>query len=542
MSMCLIYMAKSSLCLLLFYVFFKALLSQDTFFRFNRFVLLSGIACCFILPLCRLTIPNEKSYLHEHIQKLEHVWVVTEDTGDISAQNNAVNLNEAKEEEIIDADRPAILTNLNFWLGFYIVGAAGVSIWYMISFFRIGNIIRTGKKLIFRGYKVVLTNNAVIPFSWGNYIVMSEADYREHPDEILLHEKMHIEKRHTLDLIYIELMLVFQWYNPVAWLLKKELQEIHEYEADKGVINHGIDATKYQLLLVKKAVGARLYSIANSFNHSKLKNRITMMLKEKSNHWARLKVALLLPLAAFMLFAFARTGTEGIIPSDQVFKVTQISDEPNQWDEEFFKLEYTKNALKFGLPQEYIGITGKENVIRMDQDGAIIWNKRLTSMSKLPEQLKNALKSRIGKQPVVTYILKEKFVSKEKSHDLLKLIGNAYQEVRQELADKSLENQDRQCPILVPVQNFVDLGQIPSDTTCVFVKMKGKGIKNHVFDAWDAKMFEEKLNQVENLKSYTVVELMLWGGKNDEMKNSMLNKLREKGITEVKFINRLNSK
>lgn len=113
-----------------------------------------------------------------------------------------------------------------------------------------------------------------------------------------------------------------------------------------------------------------------------------------------------------------------------VYYIFCLDIEPNQWDKEFFKLEYQKNALK----------------------------------------------SRIGKQPVVTYILKEKFVSKEKSHDLLKLIGNAYQEVRQELADKSLENQDQQCPILVLVQNFIDLGQIPSDTTCVFVKMKGRKI------------------------------------------------------------------
>ena len=86
--------------------------------------------------------------------------------------------------------------------------------------------------------------------------------------------------------------------------MKQELQNIHEYEADEAVINEGINARDYQLLLIKKAVGTRLYSMANSFNHSKLKKRITMMLKEKSNPWARLKYLYVLPLAAIAVTRF----------------------------------------------------------------------------------------------------------------------------------------------------------------------------------------------------------------------------------------------
>ena len=93
-----------------------------------------------------------------------------------------------------------------------------------------------------------------------------------------------------------------------------ELRDVHEYEADEGVLNQGIDATKYQLLLVKKAVGSRLYSLANSFNHSKLKKRITMMLKRRSNKWGRLKLALLIPVGLAVLSAFARPETEVVSP------------------------------------------------------------------------------------------------------------------------------------------------------------------------------------------------------------------------------------
>ena len=104
----------------------------------------------------------------------------------------------------------------------------------------------------------------------------------------------------------MECIVIFHWFNPAAWLLMRELREVHEYEADNGVINNGIDATEYQLLLVKKSVGARLYSMACGFNHSKLKNRITMMLKRRTNNWARLKLLLFVPVAAGTLYAFAR--------------------------------------------------------------------------------------------------------------------------------------------------------------------------------------------------------------------------------------------
>ena len=111
------------------------------------------------------------------------------------------------------------------------------------------------------------------------FVVISEKDLKENGEEILTHEYAHIRKRHSIDLLIADICIFFQWFNPASWLLKQELQNIHEFEADESVIAQGIDAKKYQLLLIKKAVGTRLYSMANSFNHSSLKKRITMMLK-----------------------------------------------------------------------------------------------------------------------------------------------------------------------------------------------------------------------------------------------------------------------
>ena len=125
--------------------------------------------------------------------------------------------------------------------------------------------------------------------------------------EILAHEQAHIRAYHSLDMWFAGCCAVLHWFNPAVWLLKQELQNVHEYEADESVIAHGVDAKHYQLLLIKKAVGAqRFTSMANSFDHSKLKKRITMMLKQKSNPWARLKFLYVLPLAAVAVAAFAR--------------------------------------------------------------------------------------------------------------------------------------------------------------------------------------------------------------------------------------------
>lgn len=163
------------------------------------------------------------------------------------------------------------------------------------------------------------------PFSWGRYIFLSEDDYRNHPDEILTHEKMHLRHNHSVDLVYMETILLLQWFNPAVWLLKRELRDIHEYQADKGVLNQGIDATKYQLLLVKKAVGSSLYTLANSFNHSKIKKRITMMLKKKSNPWARLKYLYVLPLAAIAVAAFARPEISSELDEISAVKVNDLT-------------------------------------------------------------------------------------------------------------------------------------------------------------------------------------------------------------------------
>ena len=296
----LLYLLKSGSCLAVFYICFKLLLSGDTFFRFNRWILLVGTAVCLALPFCRIST-TQPSPLSAPVNRLETLWL------DEPAESG-LPASEAEPVETQGWDWSVVVG------GLYLTGCCVSLLLTLLSFYRMKRLAKGGRRIRSAHGTLVILPYAIAPFSWGRSIFLSEEDYREHPDEILAHEREHLRCHHSADLFYMEAVCLLQWFNPAAWLLKRELRDVHEYEADEGVLNQGIDATQYQLLLVKKAVGSRLYSLANSFNHSKLKKRITMMLKRRSNKWGRLKLALLIPVGLAALSAFARPETEVVSP------------------------------------------------------------------------------------------------------------------------------------------------------------------------------------------------------------------------------------
>ena len=201
----------------------------------------------------------------------------------------------------------------------YLAGVAAVIFVTVRSIVGLHRLMRRGRcERLDDGTTLVRMDENVAPISWCRNIVISERDLRENGAAILAHERAHVRLHHSLDLLLVDLAGAVQWFNPAMWLLRRDLRAIHEYEADAAVIASGVDARSYQLLLIRKAVGGRWYSIANSFNHSKLKNRITMMLREKSSRRTRARALLLLPLAGLALGAFAKTVY--VRPEDKVTK------------------------------------------------------------------------------------------------------------------------------------------------------------------------------------------------------------------------------
>ena len=294
-----VYILKSGVCLSLFYLFYRLLLSKETFYRFNRIALLGILVFSLLLPLIEVTKAPQNE-INQAVLTIEQLLVMAENHQ--QTQVTAV----VEGDDLVDTWRSPVHW-IEIVLLFYIAGIFFLVCRNVYSLFRLVRLMNTAQRRQIDKHTVLLVHDRkVAPFSWMKFVVISRTDLEENGREILIHECAHIRKHHSWDLLIADICIFFQWFNPGAWLLKQELQNIHEYEADEAVINGGINARDYQLLLIKKAVGTRLYSMANSFNHSKLKKRITMMLKEKSNPWARLKYLYVLPLAAIAVTAFAR--------------------------------------------------------------------------------------------------------------------------------------------------------------------------------------------------------------------------------------------
>ncbi len=303
----LVYILKSSLCLALFYLFYRLLLSKETFHRFNRIALLGVMLISCLLPLVRVTVDRatvvNTSVMLVEEDMLMYPW----------------EMQTVVQEEAAFPWREWLVAVYLLGIFFFLLR----NLWSLV---RMLYLIRHSRcRQMENGICLVIHQAGFAPFSWMKYIVISQTDLDENGTDILIHEEAHIRNRHSLDLLLVELCVWLQWFNPAAWLLKQELQNVHEYEADEAVLRQGIDAKRYQMLLIKKAVGARLYSIANSFNHSSLKKRITMMIRKKSNPWARAKYLYVLPLAAVTVAAFARPEISEPLDEISSVKVNDLS-------------------------------------------------------------------------------------------------------------------------------------------------------------------------------------------------------------------------
>ena len=304
----LVYILKSAVCLAMFYLFYRLLLSKETFHRFNRIALLGVMLLSCLLPLVKVTV-EQVSPVNAQVMSMEDLLLMY--------QWNS-------EAVVEEGSRP-----FHWQEGLvlvYFVGLFFVIVRHLWSLGRMLYLIRHSRcKRLDNGIRLVVHRRKLAPFSWMRYIVISETDLKESGHHILVHEMAHIHHHHSWDLLLTEACAWLQWFNPAIWLLKQELQNIHEYEADEEVLRQEINAKEYQMLLIKKAVGARLYSIANSFNHSSLKKRITMMIRKKSNPWARAKYLYVLPLAAVTVAAFARPEISKPLDEISSVKVNDLS-------------------------------------------------------------------------------------------------------------------------------------------------------------------------------------------------------------------------
>ena len=395
-----------------------------------------------LLPLVQLTT-IEQTEVHQTMLTIEQLLMMAD-----------MPVSEVTPAEAVT------LSGIQILLMVYLSGVLFFACRHIYSLGRLLMLLRSGEKeKMENGMTLVIHQQKISPFSWMKYIVISKVDLEEDGREILIHEAAHVRNRHSVDLLIADICIFFQWFNPASWLLKQELQNIHEYEADESVIREGVNARQYQLLLIKKAVGTRLYSMANSFNHSKLKKRITMMLKEKSNPWARLKYLYVLPLAAIAVTAFARPEISGKMDEISAVKVndfvqivgTKVPEKKVEVLKDTVKKDAPKEeALKMPFsirnagsqPQPLILVDGKE--ITGEQMQRDINPDMIESISVLKDEASTAIYGDKAKHGVILITLKGKDVqnvlslSASDPEDGVKVVGVVKDHLDKPLAGASV--------------------------------------------------------------------------------------------------------
>ena len=298
MSALLLYSIKSAIVLTMLYLPYMLMLRRESFFRFNRMVLLGILLLSLVLPLCNvpwMSLDRQPVVQAAQLQMLElgiPVHVLPE------VQVIASPLRGGWE---------GAFSLFNLLTFIYIIGMAvllSMRLWQIarLQFGLKQGVLWHNDE---QGIRIYCHSGDVAPFSWMKNIVINEKDYNEAGREIILHEMGHIRSRHSWDVVLLTLVQMLQWWNPLCYVLGISLRDVHEYEADNFVLEQGVSAQGYQLLLIRKAVGSGGYPFANSFNHSLTKKRITMMKKSKSNPWMKSKALYVIPVAALALSAFA---------------------------------------------------------------------------------------------------------------------------------------------------------------------------------------------------------------------------------------------
>ncbi len=181
-------------------------------------------------------------------------------------------------------------------LAIYVVGVTASLLLTVVQLLRVYGLLRGSRKQTVGGLTVYVHDRRdIAPFSIGSIVVVNGADIGN--SDIMLHEEAHIARCHMIDLCIAQFTAIICWYCPSAWKLRGELKLVHEFQADEAVIGSGTDLRAYCRLLAERAARLRIMSLANSFSHNDLKQRIRMM-KTSGSESRRGKMRVLLPLSA----------------------------------------------------------------------------------------------------------------------------------------------------------------------------------------------------------------------------------------------------
>ena len=314
----LIYDLKVAVLIAVFYFCYRLLMERETMHRLNRIVLLSSILLSLVLPLCVITL--HKTIEVAPMRVVDHPELVITELGSVSSEESTIQSLETNRMDFAEKlFQPSVI------FAIFTIGLLCRLLYIAKSYRQLRRMIKDSEQHSLEdGVTMAVVDLPVAPFSWMHTIVLSRIDYEECNPSILAHERGHIRLHHSWDIVFVEVLTALQWFNPVVWLLRRDLRTIHEYEADASVLSSGSDVSQYIQLLMRKAMGTKACTLANGINNSTIKKRINMMLVNKSPRHNALKLLALLPIVGITLALNAETVTDVVYKNDEPQKQVPV--------------------------------------------------------------------------------------------------------------------------------------------------------------------------------------------------------------------------
>ncbi len=286
------YQFQSVITLTLLFGVYWFLLRKETFFKMHRFFLLAAGIISLVLPLINFSLlMGVKSFFPVQIVNNGYRYVET-----------ALVMNPV----MVTGEQQGGLTVYHLLWGVYLAGVFLLLARLVYQVIMIAISIRQSETRILRDIPVNVNNRIPAPFSFFGQIFIPFGVLKyKHFEEILIHEAEHLKQKHSWDLLFIELLCIFQWFNPIVWIVGRTVRETHEYLADQGVLRQGTIRTSYQAVLLEHTLGVPVFGLSHYFNNSISQKRMIMMKKRKSPNRRKWRALFLIPVVVLLNLAFS---------------------------------------------------------------------------------------------------------------------------------------------------------------------------------------------------------------------------------------------
>ena len=347
----LVYLLKSAACLAILLAFYKLLMERESMHTLKRFFLLGALVAALAIPFITFV---------EYVEVPIPTEVVSYEAINVPVVGST-----------IQESAPINYLSIVLW-SVYVLGAVLFGLKFAGNLVKIIQRIRKNPKYTIGRITRVLMGKSITPHTFLNYIFLNKKKFeaQQIPEEVLLHEETHARQKHSWDVLFVELLQVLFWFNPLIHLTKRAIKLNHEFLADRAVLDKGIQPATYLNTLLEFSSNSLRPSLANAINYSSIKKRFTVMKKQTSRNFKLVLSALLLPLLGILLYGFSETKTIETFqkyPQSSIGHIedsqTDLTDKDHYYNKVTFKFRDENGNVNRQAKYEELTLEEKANLL-----------------------------------------------------------------------------------------------------------------------------------------------------------------------------------